>query len=95
MSDVGTGSIPTVQRRGATAHVRGMIPIRVQCARCPNRTLKYMKVHTLYAYRQGDPRIRSTGSDREVHTSYWCLNCVRGANIEEDDMRTVPSVNVS
>lgn len=82
------GTAPGVGYRNAVAHPRGMRPQRVQCSRCPNKTLKFAKIHTAYL----NPH---KSGDYTIYTSYWCLSCLRGANVEEDDMRTVPSVNVS
>lgn len=88
MSDAKPGTTATVGYRGAVARPQGLRPVRVQCSRCPNKTLKFAKIHTAYH----DPRKHG---DYTIYTSYWCLSCLRGANVEEDDMRTVPSVNVS
>lgn len=69
-----------------------MVPVRIQCAKCPNRVTKYVKVRTLYAYPRGHPSIAKTGVDRQIVVELWCLSCIRGANIEDDAYRTGVSI---
>lgn len=100
MSDVGQQSLPSV---GTASYIRpvtkeglpdpsSMFPVRVQCAKCPNKVTKYVKVRTLYAYPRGHPQIARTGVDRTIVVELWCLSCMRGANVEDDYQRTVCSI---
>lgn len=94
MSEVGTNSVRTGRRSDAT-HNQGLIPVRVKCARCPNRMFKYVKVRQLWAFPPGDQRIVRTGADRQISVENWCLSCVRGAAIEDDNTRTGISIATS
>jgi len=69
-----------------------MVPLRVQCAKCPNKVTKYVKVRTLYAYPRNHPRIAQTGEDRQIVVELWCLSCIRGANVEDDYYKTTVSI---
>ena len=100
MSDVGQQSLPSV---GTTSYIRPvtkegypdpntMYPVRIQCAKCPNKVTKYVKVRTLYAYPKNHPMIQKTGIDRQIVVELWCLSCMRGANVEDDYQRTVCSI---
>lgn len=69
-----------------------MRPIRVQCAKCPNRVFKYVKVRTMYALPKSHPLLRKEGVDRQIVIEMWCLSCLRGANVEDDYQRTPVSI---
>jgi hypothetical protein len=97
MSEVGSNSLSRVRTgsSGDVQHNQGLIPVRVKCARCPNRMYKYIKVRQLWAYPPGDSRIMKLGVDRQISVENWCLSCVRAAAIDDDTSRTGVSVNVS
>lgn len=69
-----------------------MSPVRVQCAKCPNRVTKYVKVRTMYAYPRGHPAIAKLGADRQIVVELWCLSCIRAGNVEDDYYRTSVSI---
>ncbi len=94
MSEVGTNSVRS-GRNSDALHNQSLIPVRVKCARCPNRMFKYIKVRQLWAYPRGDPRITREGTDRQISVENWCLSCVRAANVEDDDRRTGISISTS
>lgn len=93
-AEIGSNSVRTGRRSDVTQN-QGLIPVRVKCARCPNRMYKYVKVRQLWAYPPGDSRITKLGVDRQISVENWCMSCVRAANIEDDNMRTGISINVS
>lgn len=103
MSDSGQHSLRAVGPGERSTYVRPvdssgnpdqstMFPVRVQCARCPNKVTKYVKVRTLYAYPRNHPAISKTGVDRQIVVELWCLSCLRGANVEDDYQRTPVSI---
>lgn len=100
MSDVGQQSLPSIGTASWTRPVDKsgmpdqdtMYPVRVQCAKCPNKVTKYVKVRTLYAYPRNHPAISRTGVDRQIVVELWCLSCIRGANVEDDSQRTTVSI---
>lgn len=103
MSDSGQHSLRAVGPSERSSYIRPidasgmpsqdvMYPVRIQCAKCPNRVIKYIKVRTLYAYPKNHPMILKTGVDRQIVVELWCLSCIRGANVEDDYQRTVCSI---
>src|SRR6266581_4474130 len=97
MSEIGSNSLSRVNsaRRSDVMNNQNLIPVRVKCARCPNRMYKYIKVRQLWAYPPGDSRIAKLGVDRQISVENWCLSCVRACAIDDDNSKTGISINVS
>lgn len=95
-SEVGSNSLSRLKsaRMSDAMNNQGLIPVRVKCARCPNRMFKYIKVRQLWAYPPGDARITRLGVDRQISVENWCLSCVRSCPIEDDTGRTGVSISV-
>lgn len=63
--------------------------VKVRCANCGNYARMTFEGVMLYKLREGDPRIAQYGKDKVYKSERWCLQCIRGANIEDDSNRTM------
>jgi DNA-directed RNA polymerase subunit RPC12/RpoP len=79
------------KRRFYNNETSDLRPARLKCANCGNKVLFVVKVQQLFAYPKGQVK---DGYDRQLNTEHWCLNCIRGANIEDDSSKTRVSVAI-
>ena len=66
--------------------------VKVKCANCYNYVRTIVQIVQVYKLREGDPRVAQTGKDKVFKTENWCLQCMRGANMEDDSSKVMLGV---
>jgi len=79
---------PNTRARIYNKETDDLEPVKVRCANCYNYVRAITQLTFVYKLREGDPRIAQLGKDKVFRTENWCLECMRGANIEDDKTRT-------